>query len=65
MKYKEVISYFGGKAPTSRALGVTYQAVQDWQQKDRIPVGRQWQIQCISRGALKVREGDVACGGDT
>lgn len=54
MNIKDVINYYGGKAPASRALAVTYGAVALWQRDDEVPELRQFQIERITGGALKV-----------
>lgn len=46
----QVFQYFGGKAETARALGITYQAVDKW---ETVPRGRQFEIQHITNGKLK------------
>lgn len=54
MKATEVIEYFGGIPPVAKALGITYQAVWGWVEKDAVPEGRQWQLQGMTGGALTV-----------
>jgi ribosomal protein S16 len=54
MKIEEVIEYYGGIAPTARALNIKYQAVQQWVNKGAVPESRQWQLQVITEGKLKV-----------
>lgn len=53
MTITEVIKHFGDIAGTAAKLGITYQAVQQWVKRDRIPSGRQYQIQLITKGRLK------------
>lgn len=52
MTVNQVLEHYGGVAETARALGITYQAVQQWVDKNAVPVGRQWEIQAKSQGAL-------------
>lgn len=52
MTMKEVVEHFGTKAGLAKALGITPQAVTLW--GDRVPELRQYQIQSLTRGALKV-----------
>lgn len=60
MNIKAVIDHFGGIANTARALGITYQAVQQWVKAGQIPKGRQWEIQGITKGQLSVCEDSAA-----
>lgn len=48
----EVIKFFGTKAEVSRALGCTKSCVTMW--GDEPPQSRQWQIQVLTKGKLKV-----------
>lgn len=52
MKKSEVVEFFGGIQQTADALGIRYQSVREWPE-DRVPEGRQFQIQVISKGRLK------------
>lgn len=54
MTVDQVIAHFGGVSETASAVGVTYQAVDQWVSKGEVPVGRQWQIQVLTEGALTV-----------
>lgn len=56
MTVTEVLEHFGGVAETSRALKITYQAVDQWVEKNAVPEGRQWQIQALTDGKLQVDE---------
>lgn len=51
MTRSDAIKHFGSKANLARALGITYAAVHQW--GEEIPLLRQYQIQTITRGALK------------
>lgn len=54
MTIEEVLEHFGGRTGTSKALGVSYQAVRDWDEAGEVPIMRQWQIQAVTEGALMV-----------
>ena len=56
MTIKEVIKHFKGRANTARAVGVSYQAVRQWEEKGEVPEGRQWQIQALTGGALTAEQ---------
>ncbi|MBB3142794.1 Cro/CI family transcriptional regulator [Halomonas organivorans] len=51
MKKSDVIAHFGSVSATAEALGITTQAVSLW--ADTVPMGRQWQIENITGGALR------------
>jgi hypothetical protein len=53
---EEVIEHFGSIRKTAEAVGVEFQAVSNWKQKGFVPEGRQWQIQALSVGQLRVDE---------
>jgi len=53
MTPKEVFDYYGGKQATADRLEISYQAVQQWDEKRRVPLGRQYEIELDSGGALK------------
>lgn len=53
MTPKEVFDYYGGKKATADRLSISYQAVQQWDEKRRVPLGRQFEIELDSSGALK------------
>lgn len=52
MTRDDAIKHFRTVKALASALGITHQAVYDW--GDEIPEGRQWQIQAITKGRLKV-----------
>jgi len=54
MLKKDVLKFFGGPAKTARALGVTHQAVAQWDHK--IPERMAWRAQSVSKGRLKLDE---------
>ena len=51
MKTTEAIHFFGGLKKLSDALGVWPQYIYTW--KEYPPMGRQYQIEVVSKGALK------------
>lgn len=53
MTVDQVIKHYGSIADTAAALGVTYQAVQQWVANNRVPEGRQWQVETLTKGRLK------------
>ncbi len=58
MTKQEAIDHFGGAKDggvrrLADALGISVQADYDWPE-DAIPVGRQYQLQVITKGRLKV-----------
>ncbi|MCX4186747.1 Cro/CI family transcriptional regulator [Methylophaga sp. OBS4] len=50
MTKDQAIKHFGGASKLANALGITKQAVNNW---DDIPDVRQYQIQVLTDGALK------------
>ena len=57
MTKTEAIQYYGTHAKLARALGISRQAVTDW--GDRIPEGRQWQLEVVTGGDLKADRRDL------
>ncbi|ENN8042361.1 Cro/CI family transcriptional regulator [Pseudomonas aeruginosa] len=55
MNITEAIEHFGSKKKLADALGIQPSAVTQW--GDSIPVGRQYQIQVISKNRLKAESG--------
>ena len=53
MTPKQAISFFGGRSELAKALGISYQSVQQWDEANKIPKGRQFEIQVITNGQLK------------
>lgn len=51
MKKAEVVSFFGNQTKVAKALGITHVAVSKW--GDDIPQLRAYQIERITKGALK------------
>lgn len=52
MQTKDVISHFGDQVKAASALGITPSAISQW--GDAPPMVRQYQIQVITKGKLKV-----------
>ncbi|ABC31022.1 probable transcriptional regulator, Cro-like [Hahella chejuensis KCTC 2396] len=52
MTKAEVLAYFGSVANVAKTLGITTQAVYEW--GDSVPEPRQWQLQVLTDGVLKV-----------
>jgi hypothetical protein len=52
----DVIEHFGGRDETMAALGVSRQVLYQWIRREHVPMGRQWQIQALTKGRLKVAE---------
>ncbi len=51
MKKADVIEFFGGVTETAKALKIKSQAVSQW--PDEVPELRAYQIEAITKGALK------------
>lgn len=52
MTYQEAVAEYGSAANVARILGITRQAVGQWQRFERIPNGMQCRLQVISAGRL-------------
>jgi hypothetical protein len=52
MTIKNVLAYFGGRTAASIALGVSYEAVRNWDEADCIPKLREFQIQVVSKNTF-------------
>lgn len=52
MKKNDVISYFGSVGNVAKALNISHASVSGW--GEIIPKGRAFEIQALSKGALKV-----------
>lgn len=50
MNKKDAINHFGSAAKLARALGLTRAAITLW--PERIPIGRQYQIEVVTQGKL-------------
>jgi hypothetical protein len=62
MTYDQAIAHFGDYKALADALGLPYTTVHSWRSRG-IPEGRQYQIQVVSRGKVKV--GDATTGDRT
>lgn len=51
MLKQDAIQLFGGSAKLARALGISRSAVSQW--GDKVPTGRDFQIELLTEGALK------------
>lgn len=60
MTPQQVVDYFGGDTAsipeTAKQLDITYQAISQWFAAGKVPRGRQFEIQDLTNGALKVDE---------
>lgn len=54
VKTRDAIAFFGSATKLAEALGITKQAVSKW--GERVPEPRDYQIEVISRGAVKARD---------
>lgn len=53
MKPKQALAYFGTQTEMARRLGCAQSSISEWFDNDRIPDGRQYQIQIATVGKLK------------
>lgn len=49
----DVINHFGTQQKTARALGMAQSSIAGWVEENRVPLGRQYQIQVLTGGVLK------------
>ena len=56
MTFDETIKHFGSVAKTATALGLSRAAVYAWKYRGAIPRLSQFQIQIVSKNALKADE---------
>ncbi|WP_085614961.1 MULTISPECIES: Cro/CI family transcriptional regulator [unclassified Pseudomonas] len=56
MTKSQAIKYFGSISALAKALGVTYEAVRQW---GDVPELRQYQIERLTKGALKAGKTDA------
>lgn len=50
MTFNEVLRHFGSQAAIARALNISEQAVSRYAAQDRIPTGRQYELQVLTGG---------------
>jgi hypothetical protein len=62
MNPKELIDHFGGIGATARALSVKAPSVSEWKAKGAVPIGRQFQAEVLTGGALRAVRPDTAKG---
>lgn len=53
MSPADVISHFGSRAETAKALGIGRAAICKWVKKGEVPPLSAWRIQELTKGALK------------
>ena len=53
MTPQEAIAFFGSQKKLAAALDLFPQAIRHWTLHNKIPLGRQYQIQAMSYGKLK------------
>ena len=58
MKTAAAVDHFGSMRALADALDITVQAIYQW--GDAVPEGRAFQIEVLTRGALKAKAGDPA-----
>lgn len=58
MKKQAVINHFGSVKGVADALGITVQSVYEW--PEDIPLGRQYQIELLTKGKLKAAKKSAA-----
>lgn len=58
MKKQDVINHFGSVKAVADALGITVQSVYEW--PEDIPLGRQYQIELLTKGKLKAAKKSAA-----
>ncbi len=56
VKAAHVIRHYGSPKDTANALGISLSAVCQW--GERVPMGRAYQIEILSRGKLRVNPAD-------
>jgi hypothetical protein len=53
MNMQDLIDHFGSQSAIAKALGTSDQVVSAWKVKNRIPLGRQYEIQILTAGKLR------------
>ncbi|MGH7605439.1 MAG: Cro/CI family transcriptional regulator [Gemmatimonadaceae bacterium] len=53
MDPQTLIDHFGGVTATARALGVKPPSVSEWSAAGKVPLGRQFQAQVLTKGKLR------------
>lgn len=57
MTPQQLLDHYGTQAKIARALGCTQPAVYEWFEKDKVPDGRQVQVERLTDGALAADAG--------
>jgi hypothetical protein len=57
MNMQDLIEHFGTQSAIAKALGTSDQVVSSWKVKNRIPLGRQYEIQILTAGKLRADAG--------
>ena len=60
MDIQDLLEHFGSQHDIAKALGVSAQVVSAWKVKNRIPLGRQYEIQVLTGGKLQADRGHGA-----
>ncbi len=59
MKFSDVMIYFDYKmANIAKALDISPQSITYWHKNNKVPYGRQFELECITNGALKASKQD-------
>lgn len=53
MDTQDLIDHFGTLTNAAKAIGTSIQVVSAWNTKNRIPLGRQYEIQVLTGGKLR------------
>ena len=53
MSPAQALDYFGTKAEIARVLGITSPSIIEWFDDGVIPEGRQYQLELVTKGALR------------
>ena len=53
MTPEQVFEFFQGKSRAAKALGLTYQALDQWERAKRVPELRQLKIEELTKGKLQ------------
>lgn len=61
MTPEEAKEHFGSQSAVARVLGVAASSVSEWFTAGRIPLGRQYQLELASSGALRAEKPANRC----
>lgn len=53
MTIQDLLDHFGTQTAIAKALGTSVQVVSAWNAKNRVPLGRQYEIQVLTCGKLR------------